>query len=79
MIFEVKGARRELAQRALTIAAACLPLRTKFVVAREGERDAPRVLPHFVLAAKQRAAEERHVRSPSPGSGVTASAPATTA
>lgn len=49
VVIEVKGVRKELAEKALRVAAAALPIRTKFVEApAEGSRVPPRVLPFFV-------------------------------
>ncbi|KAI8820864.1 ribosomal protein L16p/L10e-domain-containing protein [Fimicolochytrium jonesii] len=49
VVFEVKGVRKELAEKAMRVAAACLPVRTKFVSEEDQKtRMAPRVLPFFV-------------------------------
>jgi ribosomal protein L16 len=49
MVFEVKSSRKELAQKALKVAAAALPLRTEFVeLGERGHERAPRCLPHFL-------------------------------
>jgi large subunit ribosomal protein L16 len=47
LVFEVKGARMEIAYKALKNAAACLPLSTRIVKASE-LKVAPRTLPHFI-------------------------------
>ncbi|KAJ3023711.1 mitochondrial ribosomal large subunit component [Thoreauomyces humboldtii] len=48
VLIEVKGVRRELAEKAMRVAAAGLPIRTRFLAAQPGNRVPPRVLPHFV-------------------------------
>jgi large subunit ribosomal protein L16 len=47
MVFEIKGARMEIAHKALKNAAACLPLPTRIVKASE-LKVAPRTLPFFI-------------------------------
>ncbi|KAJ1556944.1 hypothetical protein HK096_009963 [Nowakowskiella sp. JEL0078] len=47
VLFELKGVRKETAQRALQIASSCLPVKTKFVMAGEN-RVASRVLSYFL-------------------------------
>ncbi|KAJ3251161.1 hypothetical protein HK103_002606 [Boothiomyces macroporosus] len=48
VLFEVKGARPELAEKALDIAKQFLPIRTR-IVKKDEMRMAPRVLPSFIL------------------------------
>jgi large subunit ribosomal protein L16 len=47
VVFEVKGARPEIAEKALKVAGAFLPLKTR-IIQRGESRIAPRVLPWFV-------------------------------
>jgi ribosomal protein L16 len=49
IVFEVKGARREIARRALRAAAGTLPLRSRIIKANPDMRVAPRCLPHFIM------------------------------
>ena len=48
IVFEIKGARKEIAARALKAGAATLPLRTRIIRADPSMRVAPRCLPHFI-------------------------------
>lgn len=49
LVFEIKGARPEIAQRALRAAAGALPLRSRIIKANPALRVAPRCLPHFIM------------------------------
>lgn len=44
---EIAGARKELAQKALRVAAQMLPLKSR-IIERDEVRVAPRCLPHFI-------------------------------
>lgn len=48
IVMEISGARRELAHKALQVAAAMLPLRSRIVAKDPLMPVAPRLLPHFV-------------------------------
>ena len=47
LVFEIKGARKEIARKALQNAASCLPLSTRIIKA-SGLKVAPRTLPWFI-------------------------------
>ncbi|KAL2911770.1 39S ribosomal protein L16, mitochondrial [Polyrhizophydium stewartii] len=49
VLFEIKGARREVALKALDVAAQALPIRTRVVEKNPDMPYAPRLLPYFVL------------------------------
>ncbi|KAI8806409.1 ribosomal protein L16p/L10e-domain-containing protein [Cladochytrium replicatum] len=53
VLFEVKGVRKEAAEEAMRVAAAALPVKTRFVSATE-DKIAPRCLPHFVRKVMER-------------------------
>jgi ribosomal protein L16 len=53
VVFEVNGCRPEVAQKALKVAAAFLPLRTR-IIERSSTRIAPRVLPWFIKQRLQK-------------------------
>ncbi|KAJ3122571.1 hypothetical protein HK098_002750 [Nowakowskiella sp. JEL0407] len=63
VLFEVKGVRKETAQRAMQVAAAVLPIRTRFVVADESLRVAPRVDPYFMRRKAFEEAKMERLRS----------------
>lgn len=48
VLFEVKGLSEVAAKKALSSAAACLPVRTKIIKAIESRRRNPAVIPHFI-------------------------------
>ncbi|KAI8926923.1 ribosomal protein L16p/L10e-domain-containing protein [Entophlyctis helioformis] len=53
VIMEISGARKELALKALNVAAEALPIRTRIVERDDETLVAPRVVPHFVLKRLQ--------------------------
>lgn len=55
IVFEVKGARTEIARRALRAAAGTLPLRSRIIKANPDMRVAPRCLPHFIMKSLHQA------------------------
>ncbi|KAI8592380.1 ribosomal protein L10e/L16 [Geranomyces variabilis] len=75
VIVEVKGVRKELAEKAMRIAAAGFGIRTRFIVADKENRMPPRVLPAFVRErlARQEFAEfdAAQARKAAPTSGRT--------
>ncbi|KAI8915788.1 ribosomal protein L10e/L16 [Gorgonomyces haynaldii] len=64
IVLEIGGARKELAHKALSVAAAMLPLRTRIIEKDLNEQAAPRVLPHFIRQrlweTEKRASEEKY-------------------